>query len=1024
MAERAKKTTAVVTATLGSLAAPTAAEAMLPPDMGGPPPTTDDGPRDRPDPRPAAPTRPVQRDPAPAPAPTPVRDPVQRQQPVRQTEPRPQPRPQPQPERRVARSETPRTVAAPDQIDRQREARRPYTPPTVAAPDQIDRQREAQRPDTPRTVAAPDQIDRQREAQRPPTPPAVAVPDQIDRQRQAWRPATPATVAAPDQIDRQREAQRRTEPRPEPQPTPEPKPAAQPQPDRPTEAERVRSEAERYANALDQLEARDGAMNMGTSQAMALGDDPRVRNQAGQIRREEAEQAEAVRQRQVRQDRREAEDTRVMQQSRAYMNARERIQENGGALNMGLSRGLSYGQDPKVEAFVDEFDRQMEARDEEARRRAHDETVRRQAETYLNTLDQIEQRDGALSLGLSRNLDLGSDPEVKRVADRIGARREAAEERERVRGVAREYLDGDPAAPLPEDPQVREAVRDIERHRQTRADAERYAGALDQIDRNGGALNMGLSRTLNEFADDEDVKRMARDIRAEEANEYKEELFGPMDGPALRDPTLGQALPWPGEGRYASLTVEQKCMLQNNPNAALACAQGPKKPPVSVELSSSLTGKVSRGTPTLADNGETYETMSLSVDLRSTVKGQGRLPRGIDITLDHYNGKTLTYKLRVTSERADQIAAGDAPAPNPIDPTTIRTGESIILDKESYEGNSQSVTYHVLTGKLGFEEGRRLSSAVERLKNGRMRILVGDEEFVRHAVELRLGTEDLGVAAGVSREFATGDLRTVEVDPDREPGWDAYQHFVTSGELPEEEGPGIHDAASVDKASWSGSTTLELDAGPLHLGGSSNPYEGDVTETRHADGSVDYAFTDRQGGVTYIEQAKKDLGGKYGPGEYSLLLQDVDSNYVRGMTDLHRSDDADVDGDNQNVRLKFTEAELEQIRQDAIEQISYYTQQGDGDDGMTPAEVEEEAKKGYYDAQFNTPGGMHSIYLKGLATARWPGEVLTFMQSASHGNPTALVDELMRFQMLRVDEDGQAEEDTGSPPGSVEVFAD
>ncbi len=38
---------------------------------------------------------------------------------------------------------------------------------------------------------------------------------------------------------------------------------------------------------------------------------------------------------------------------------------------------------------------------------------------------------------------------------------------------------------------------------------------------------------------------------------------------------------------------------------------------------------------------------------------------------------------------------------------------------------------------------------------------------------------------------------------------------------------------------------------------------------------------------------------------------------------------------------------------------------------MTPAEVEQEAKKGYYDAQFDgTPGGQHRTYLKGLATAR------------------------------------------------------
>ena len=180
---------------------------------------------------------------------------------------------------------------------------------------------------------------------------------------------------------------------------------------------------------------------------------------------------------------------------------------------------------------------------------------------------------------------------------------------------------------------------------------------------------MGLSRTLTEFADDNKVRRLAEQIRTERDNRYKEELFGPLDGLALRYLTLGQALPFPGEGRFVGLSLEQKCMLQQTPNAALACAQGPKKPPVSVELTGKVSGEVSRGDPELAANGETYETLSLSVDMRSGVTGSAKLPRGVSITLDHYDGKKLTYKLRVTSERADQIADGEVRPPNPITPT-------------------------------------------------------------------------------------------------------------------------------------------------------------------------------------------------------------------------------------------------------------------------------------------------------------------------------------------------------------------
>ena len=180
-------------------------------------------------------------------------------------------------------------------------------------------------------------------------------------------------------------------------------------------------------------------------------------------------------------------------------------------------------------------------------------------------------------MGLSHSLELGRTRRSSGspTASPPAARRPRSASA--IRDRARTYLDGDPEAPPPEDPAVRQAVEEIEQQRQTRSDAERYAGALDQIDRNGGALNMGLSRTLQEFADDDRVRRLAEQMRAERENEYKEELFGPMDGPTLRDPTLGMALPFPGEGESVGLTLEQKCMLQKSPERRAGVRPGPEE---------------------------------------------------------------------------------------------------------------------------------------------------------------------------------------------------------------------------------------------------------------------------------------------------------------------------------------------------------------------------------------------------------------------------------------------------------------
>ena len=91
---------------------------------------------------------------------------------------------------------------------------------------------------------------------------------------------------------------------------------------------------------------------MGTSQAMRAGRRPAGGDPGQADPRGRGRRAEAAAERQRRQTAKVAEDARVLRESQAYMNAQERIKDNGGALNMGLSRALSYGDDPKVKGFV------------------------------------------------------------------------------------------------------------------------------------------------------------------------------------------------------------------------------------------------------------------------------------------------------------------------------------------------------------------------------------------------------------------------------------------------------------------------------------------------------------------------------------------------------------------------------------------------------------------------------------------------------------------------------------------------
>ena len=388
------KAAAVATATLGGLAVPSGAHAMLPVDGGGAPPTDDRQPDA--DPKPGPPAKPVARDPAP-------------------------------PARRSKVHGSPVRQPAPATQQQQHES-----------PEPRQEQGERVRSEAQRYANALDQIDADDGAMRTGTAQAMQLGDDPRVRRRARR-------------IRDRETPEPQVQQADPQPQQPQQPQPEPQPQR-AQGEELRSEAERYANALDQIDADDGAMRSGTAQAMQLGDDPRVVRRAKRIRDREADALEAQQERRRQRDIQEAEDARVLRQGRAYMNAQEQIKDNGGALNKGLSRALQYGQDPKVDAFVTEFQRQLAERREDVRERERRAAVRSKAETYLNTLAAIEQRDGAMSMGLSNNLRLAGDAEVKRVADRIAANREAAEERERVMDRARTYLDGDPGSPSPRTP--------------------------------------------------------------------------------------------------------------------------------------------------------------------------------------------------------------------------------------------------------------------------------------------------------------------------------------------------------------------------------------------------------------------------------------------------------------------------------------------------------------------------------------------------------------------------------------------
>lgn len=497
-------------------------------------------------------------------------------------------------------------------------------------------------------------------------------------------------------------------------------------------------------------------------------------------------------------------------------------------------------------------------------------------------------------------------------------------------------------------------------------------------------------------------------------------------GPVLADGERAVGAPYPGslsvtcsQSSAAAMDAKGPCGMPVPGAAAKPPDPEKKGSPVSVDVSVTETG--SRGDPVLDENGKRMTSMDMTTDTRVTGKAEAD-GKKVDVSVSGYLGESSTYQLTTESSRADDIADGRVPAPTPADPRSLRYGEGIQLREDDYHGVEGSASYNALQASLDYTEGERVSAGVQRVDADTTRIYLGDEETVKNALKLGIGSDDLGVAVSFSNEFADGKLRSVDLDVSTRAGWEAYQRFVNQGRLPavdKRDTPGVEDAADADKVSWSGGSKFEARGGPvkIELGGTS--VEGNVTESRHTDGSVDNTMTARNGGVTLQESHTTEADGSEEPGSYSVSLQGVEKNYVGSLNQLNGGGDHVPDED-QDIRIDFTESDLEGLRREALRRIQH-AEAENGGEKQTISEIEERVKGDPYAQAYTGAGPADDSLIRSIAAAEYPREVLGALYIHAHGNSTSVVDFLVRHHMSMGDVDGENPLETDAP-GSVRVF--
>ena len=455
---------------------------------------------------------------------------------------------------------------------------------------------------------------------------------------------------------------------------------------------------------------------------------------------------------------------------------------------------------------------------------------------------------------------------------------------------------------------------------------------------------------------------------------------GPEVGPALNDAGELIALPFPG-------SVSVSCTATSG-RQGQACG-GAEGEGVTVQATG--TTSIERSETRLdVTGGCPRQDLSVSTRLQVGLNAQTE-GRNVGGALSIFTGTASRFNVSVSPEAADEIADGDRPPPNPVDPRTILPGESVELSEEFFAGHNLTATYRQLQVEMGFEEGRRLSSGVQRVDPTTVRIMVGDADFVRQALSLGVSLGDFGVALGGNRELSEGTVRTVDIDISTPEGWAAYQQFLATGQLPGPNAPGTSDPTTIDSLNVSGSTQAEVNAGPISIGGTLSDSEGTITEIHHADGSVE-----RVAGARFNNVGAMITDGTDGTTTYSLLIEGADGSLIEAYEHLTGQQLSTFGGN--NVRLDFTESDLRELQAQALDQLAQEAEDNGLD--LSRDEIERLLRE---DRDSLENAGLNDSFDRAfeIAAAQTPEEILIelYYFGGFDGNGSTAIQALLDFTM-------------------------
>jgi len=314
----------------------------------------------------------------------------------------------------------------------------------------------------------------------------------------------------------------------------------------------------------------------------------------------------------------------------------------------------------------------------------------------------------------------------------------------------------------------------------------------------------------------------------------------------------------------------------------------------SIEATSNVESE--DGFTTLTAEGTMSVSLGGEIDL-------GRVGFGADYT----EGVHTEYQLRMSDADYERMESGEIPTPDPYNPDTMPVGSSVLLNSENFTDTGFDASYQQLSLESDIHDESGVSVLVEKTGEDTVRVTSGPTEAITNSWQLGLSLGPASVHIGNTTSLESAQLRTAEFDLSTPEGEAAYNRYLTTGEVPQDNGPGVDDVATIRKLDFTSESSVGGNIGPI---GGSLPLGSsnfDVYQTEYPDGSVDQITEAKQHAGTpirLVQHFNADGTEDFSRQELSMHFVGLGGSSEDQWAQVYGTDQHDYDGD-MDIHLEF-----------------------------------------------------------------------------------------------------------------------